>query len=56
MSDSKPHRPSPEKVLLRLKNIHKEYNKDNGNESLSNHIILNKLNLDIKEGEFVTYR
>ncbi len=54
MSDPKAHRPSPEKVMLRLKNIHKEFNKDNGNESLSNHIILNKLNLDIKEGEFVT--
>jgi NitT/TauT family transport system ATP-binding protein len=54
MSDPKAHRPSSEKVMLRLKNIHKEYNKGNGNESLSNNIILNKLNLDIKEGEFVT--
>ena len=54
MSNPKPQRPSPEKIMLRLKNIHKEYNKDNGNEYLSNHIILNKLNLDIKEGEFVT--
>jgi NitT/TauT family transport system ATP-binding protein len=54
MSDPRPHRPSAEKVMLRLKNIHKEYNKGNGNEYLSNHIILNKLNLDVKEGEFVT--
>jgi NitT/TauT family transport system ATP-binding protein len=54
MSNPKPHRPSHEKIMLRLKNIHKEYNKDNGNAYLSNHIILNKLNLDIKEGEFVT--
>jgi len=54
MSDPRPHRPSAEKVMLGLKNIHKEYNKGNGNEYLSNHIILNKLNLDVKEGEFVT--
>ena len=54
MSNPKPHRPSPEKIMLRLKNIHKEYNKDNSSEHLSNHIILNKLNLDVKEGEFVT--
>jgi len=40
--------------MLRLKNIRKEYSKDNGNEHLSNHIILSKLNLDVKEGEFVT--
>jgi NitT/TauT family transport system ATP-binding protein len=54
MSNPNPHRPTPEKIMLRLNNIHKEYNKDNGNEYLSNHIILNKLNLDIREGEFVT--
>ena len=40
--------------MLRLKNIYKEYNQDNGNHLLLYHIILNKLNLDVKEGEFVT--
>ena len=40
--------------ILRLRNVYKEYNQDNGNHLLSSHIILNNLNLDIKEGEFVT--
>ena len=43
-----------EKLMLRLRNIHKEYYQDNGNQLLLNHVILNNLNLDIKEGEFVT--
>jgi len=44
-----------EKLKLRLKNIHKEYSsQDNGNQLLLNHVILNNLNLTIKEGEFVT--
>jgi NitT/TauT family transport system ATP-binding protein len=43
------------KLMLRLRNIHKEYSsQDNGNRLLLNHVILNNLNLDIKEGEFVT--
>lgn len=42
------------KLMLRLKNIYKEYNQDNGNHLLTQYIILNNLNLDIKEGEFVT--
>ena len=46
---------SEKKSMLRLRNIYKEYNnQDNGNQLLLNHIILNNLNLDIKEGEFVT--
>src|SRR5215217_3072740 len=43
-----------EKLMLRLRNIHKEYYQDNGNQLLLNHVILNNLNLDINEGEFVT--
>jgi NitT/TauT family transport system ATP-binding protein len=43
-----------EKLMLRLKNIYKEYYQDNGNQLLLNHVILNNLNLDINEGEFVT--
>ena len=43
------------KLMLRLRNIYKEYNsQDNGNQLLLNHIVLNNLNLDVKEGEFVT--
>jgi NitT/TauT family transport system ATP-binding protein len=42
------------KLMLRLRNVYKEYNQDNGNHLLSSHIILNNLNLNIKEGEFVT--
>ncbi|MGN6614156.1 MAG: ABC transporter ATP-binding protein, partial [Candidatus Nitrosocosmicus sp.] len=42
------------RLVLRLRNVYKEYNQDNGNHLLSSHIILNNLNLDIKEGEFVT--
>jgi NitT/TauT family transport system ATP-binding protein len=41
-------------TMLSLKNIHKEYDKDDGDGSLSSHVILNNLNLDIKQGEFVT--
>jgi NitT/TauT family transport system ATP-binding protein len=40
--------------MLGLRNVYKEYNQDNGNHLLSSHIILNNLNLDIREGEFVT--
>src|SRR6476469_946165 len=43
-----------EKLMLRLRNIYKEYYQDNGNQLLLNHVILNNLNLTIKEGEFVT--
>jgi len=44
-----------ETLMLRLRNIHKEYNsQDNGNQLLLNNIILNNLNLDVNEGEFVT--
>src|SRR4051812_12939187 len=44
-----------ETLMLRLRNIHKEYNsQDNGNQLLLNNVILNNLNLHIKEGEFVT--
>ena len=45
-----------DKLMLRLRNIYKEYSssQDNGNHLLLNHIVLNNLNLDIKEGEFVT--
>src|SRR3954449_2867720 len=43
-----------EKLMLRLRNIYKEYYQDNGNQLLLNHVILNNLNLDVKEGEFVT--
>ena len=41
-------------TMLSLKNIHKEYDKDGGGGALSGHVILNNLNLDIKQGEFVT--
>jgi NitT/TauT family transport system ATP-binding protein len=41
-------------VMLSLKNIHKEYVKDDGSGVLPSHVILNNLNLDIKQGEFVT--
>ena len=54
MSSSKSQSNLSEKVMLRLRNIYKEYNQDNGNQLLLNHIILNNLNLDVKEGEFVT--
>src|SRR3954462_10073772 len=41
--------------MLRLRNIYKEYNsQDNGNQLLLNNVILNNLNLDVKEGGFVT--
>ena len=44
-----------EKLMLRLRNIYKEYSsQDNGNQLLLNNVILNNLNLDVKEGEFVT--
>jgi len=43
-----------EKLMLRLRNIYKEYYQDNGNQLLLNHVILNNLNLDINEAEFVT--
>ncbi|MGN6629008.1 MAG: ABC transporter ATP-binding protein [Candidatus Nitrosocosmicus sp.] len=45
---------SGKKLMLRLKNIYKEYNQDNGNNLLFSHIILNNLTLDVNEGEFVT--
>src|SRR5690242_12790312 len=40
--------------MLGLRKVYKEYNQDNGNHLLSSYIILNNLNLEIKEGEFVT--
>ena len=45
---------SEDKLMLRLDNILYEYYQDNGNQLLLNHVILNNLNLTIKEGEFVT--
>jgi NitT/TauT family transport system ATP-binding protein len=54
LSKLKPQYAFSNKVILNLKYIYKEYNQDNGNHLLSSHIILNNLNLDIKEGEFVT--
>jgi NitT/TauT family transport system ATP-binding protein len=56
MSNSKSHgnNLSDKKLMLRLKNIYREYNQDNGNNLLFQHIILNNLTLDVKEGEFVT--
>ena len=53
-SKSQSHLSEEEKLMLRLRNIHKEYYQDNGNQLLLNHVILNNLNLDINEGEFVT--
>ena len=40
--------------MLTLRNIFKDFNNDNGNQILEHHIILNNLNLEINEGEFVT--
>jgi NitT/TauT family transport system ATP-binding protein len=40
--------------MLRLKNVNKEYSNDNRNKTVKNHVILNNVNLDIREGEFVT--
>ncbi len=56
MSNSKPslNKLIEEKLMLQLKDIYKEYNQDNGNNLLYQHIILNNLTLYIKEGEFVT--
>ena len=44
-----------ENLMLRLRNIHKEYDRQgDGNQLLLNNVILNNLNLEIKDGEFVT--
>jgi NitT/TauT family transport system ATP-binding protein len=40
--------------MVSLKNIYKEYSNDGINQPSENHVILNNLNLEIKEGEFVT--
>jgi NitT/TauT family transport system ATP-binding protein len=54
MPNSNPIVQPPKNTILSLKNIHKEYNKDNGSGVSSSHVILNNLNLGIKHGEFVT--
>ncbi len=40
--------------MVSLKNIYKEYSNGSINQISENHVILNNLNLEIKEGEFVT--
>jgi NitT/TauT family transport system ATP-binding protein len=35
-------------------NVYKEYSNGSGKWNLANHVILNNLNLNIQEGEFVT--
>ena len=40
--------------MVSLKNIYKEYSNGGINQISENHVILNNLNLEIKEGEFVT--
>jgi ATPase subunit of ABC transporter with duplicated ATPase domains len=54
MSNSNPGVQSFRNTILSLKNIHKEYDKDDGRGVSSRHVILNNLNLNIKHGEFVT--
>ena len=55
MPNSNPTVQPSKNTMLSLKNIHKEYDKDDdGGGVSSSHVILNNLNLDIKHGEFVT--
>jgi NitT/TauT family transport system ATP-binding protein len=54
MSNLKSEYISNTNSMLKLKNIYKEFSNDNGNQISEHHIILNNLNLEINEGEFVT--
>jgi len=48
------HKTSDKRSMLSLKNVYKEYYSNTKNNSSVKHLVLNKINLDIKEGEFIT--
>ncbi len=54
MSNLKSKYISSTNSILKLSDIYKEFSNDNGNQISEHHVILNKLNLEINEGEFVT--
>ncbi len=54
LSNLKTDKTSSKNLMVSLKNIYKEYSNGGINQISENHVILNNLNLEIKEGEFVT--